>query len=197
MPVLATERLHLRQLHEGDADFIFRLLNDPSWLRHIGDRGVRSVEDARRYIAEGPVAMYVKLGFGLFLVERRSDGASMGLCGLLKRDGLDDVDIGFAFFPEFGGQGYALEAARATLDYGFRQHGLQRIVAITAQGNAASIRLLEKLGLSFERMIALPGKPDEILRLHAIDLGTATLRGGTSPGAFAGTAASHRDPATP
>ena len=176
MPVLATERLDLRQLREGDADFIFRLLNDPSWLRYIGDRGVRSVEDARRYIVDGPVAMYVKLGFGLFLVERRSDGVAMGLCGLLKRDGLDDVDIGFAFFPEFGGQGYALEAARATLDYGVARHGLHRIVAITSQENVASIRLLEKLGLSFERLIALPGKPDEALRLHAIDTATAHAR---------------------
>ena len=170
MPVLATERLDLRQLLEDDADFIHRLLNDPSWLRHIGDRGVRSVEDARRYIVDGPVAMYAKLGFGLFLVERRSDGVAMGLCGLLKRDSLDDVDIGFAFFPEFGGQGYALEAARATLDYGITQHGLRRIVAITAQENAASIRLLEKLGLSFERLIVLAGKTEETLRLHAIDI---------------------------
>lgn len=168
MPVLSTERLDLRQLHEGDAGFIHRLLNDPSWLRYIGDRGVHSVEDARRYIGTGPVAMYQRLGFGLFLVERRSDGAAMGLCGLLKRDGLDDVDIGFAFFPEFGGQGYALEAARATLDHGRTRHGLRRIVAITAQDNQASIRLLEKLGFRFERLIALPGKPDESLRLFAI-----------------------------
>lgn len=167
MPVLATERLDLRQLREADADFIFRLLNDPSWLRYIGDRGVRSVEDARRYIVEGPVTMYAKLGFGLFLVERRSDGVAMGLCGLLKRDGLDDVDIGFAFFPEFGGQGYALEAARATLDFGLVQHGLRRIVAITAQENAASIRLLETLGFAFEHHITLPGQT-ETLRLFAV-----------------------------
>lgn len=170
MPVLATDRLDLRQLREDDADFIFRLLNDPSWLRYIGDRGVRSVEDARRYILHGPVAMYTKLGFGLFLVERRSDGVAMGLCGLLKRDGLDDVDIGFAFFPEFGGQGYAFEAARAALDHGIATHGLRRVVAITSQGNEASIRLLEKLGLGFERDITLPNKPEEVLRLFAIDI---------------------------
>jgi RimJ/RimL family protein N-acetyltransferase len=168
MPVLATERLDLRQLRESDADFIFRLLNDPSWLRYIGDRGVRSVEDARRYIVDGPVRMYATLGFGLFLVERRHDGIAMGLCGLLKRDGLDDVDIGFAFFPEFGGQGYALEAARATLEFGLARHGLRRIVAITAQDNQASIRLLEKLGLRFERDVSLRGDTS-LLKLFAIE----------------------------
>ena len=168
MPVLATERLDLRQLREYDADFIFRLLNDPSWLRYIGDRGVRSVEDARRYIVDGPVRMYATLGFGLFLVERRHDGVAMGLCGLLKRDGLDDVDIGFAFFPEFGGQGYALEAARATLEFGLARHNLRRIVAITAQDNQASIRLLEKLGLRFERDVSLRGDTS-LLKLFAIE----------------------------
>lgn len=166
MPLLTTARLHLRELHDTDADFIFRLLNDPSWLRYIGDRGVHSVEDAHRYIANGPVAMYRKHGFGLYVVERRDDGTAMGLCGLLKRDGLDDVDIGFAFFPEFGGHGYALEAARAALDDGFTRHGLQRVVAITAQDNEASIRLLQKLGFVFERNITLPGAT-EVLRLFA------------------------------
>lgn len=168
MPVLTTLRLHLRELRdtEADADFILRLLNDPSWLRYIGDRGVRSLEDARRYIASGPVAMYARLGFGLYLVERREDGAAMGLCGLLKRDGLDDADIGFAFFPEYGGHGYALEAARAALDAGFSMHRLARVVAITAQGNAASMRLLERLGFAYERDVTLPGG-NEALRLFA------------------------------
>lgn len=168
MPTLTTTRLHLRELRDTDADFIFRLLNDPSWLRYIGDRGVHSVDDAHRYIANGPVAMYRKHGFGLYVVEHRDDGTAMGLCGLLKRDGLDDVDIGFAFFPEFGGHGYALEAARAALDDGFSRHGLQRVVAITAQDNAASIRLLQKLGFVFERNITLPGAT-EVLRLFGAE----------------------------
>lgn len=168
MLVLTTDRLDLRQLREDDADFIFRLLNDPSWLRFIGDRGVRNLDDARRYIVNGPVAMYEAAGFGLFVVERRGDGAMMGLCGLLKRAGLDDIDIGFAFFPEFGGQGYAFEAARATVDYAFAQHGLRRIVAITAQDNIASIRLLEKLGFVQERNITLPNET-ESLRLFAVE----------------------------
>ncbi|MBB5207536.1 GNAT family N-acetyltransferase [Chiayiivirga flava] len=166
MPILATPRLDLRELRDSDADFILRLLNDPSWLRYIGDRGVRSLDDARRYIANGPVAMYTRLGYGLYLVERRDDGAAMGLCGLLKRDGLDDPDIGFAFFPEFGGQGYALEAARAALDAGFAQHGMARVVAITAQDNAASIRLLRAIGFVYERDVTLPGGT-EALRLFA------------------------------
>lgn len=167
-PVLSTDRLDLRELRSDDADFILRLLNDPSWLRYIGDRGVHSLEEARRYIATGPVAMYAARGFGLYVVERRDDGAAMGLCGLLKRDGLDDVDIGFAFFPEFGGQGYALEAARSVLDDGFERLGFTRVVAITAQANASSIRLLEKLGCVFERNITLPGSVDA-LRLFAVE----------------------------
>lgn len=170
MPILATPRLDLRELRDSDADFIVRLLNDPSWLRYIGDRGVHSVDDARRYIANGPVAMYAKLGYGLYVVERRADGVAMGLCGLLKRDGLDDADIGFAFFPQFGGQGYALEAARAALDDGFTRHALQRVVAITAQDNEASIRLLHKLGFRYERDVTLPGA-SQALRLFAATRG--------------------------
>ena len=110
--VLETDRLILRQLSIEDDAFILELVNDPLWLRFIGDRGVRTLDEARNYILKGPVAMYERAGFGLYLVERKIDGVPMGICGLIKRDVLDDVDLGFAFLPEYRGQGYATESAR-------------------------------------------------------------------------------------
>lgn len=156
MHVLDTERLALRWLEPADAAFILELTNDPDWLRHIGDRGIRSLADATRYIAEGPRAMCERLGFGLYCVVLRQTGTAIGLCGLIKRDWLDDVDIGFAFLPAFRGCGYALEAAAATLRYAQDALGLHSIAAIVSPANADSIRLLEKLGLKFERMVAPP-----------------------------------------
>ena len=144
MNVIDTERLTLRLLTTDDALFINQLLNDPEWLRFIGDRGVRSVEDADSYILAGPVAMYERLGFGLYLTERKSDSAPMGMCGLIKRDGLDDIDIGFAFLPQYRGYGYGYEAALATMAYGKSVLRLKRIVGITSPDNSSSIKLLEK-----------------------------------------------------
>lgn len=169
MKVLETERLILRRMSTDDAGFILGLLNEPSWLRFIGDRGVRTIEDAQDYILNGPVAMYARLGFGLYLVELKDDGSSMGLCGLIKRDFLDDVDIGFAFLPKYWGQGYAYEAASAVLAYGQGVLGLKRIVAITAPDNDRSARLLEKLGLRFERLVRYPDDGREV-RLFAVDV---------------------------
>ena len=163
MNVLETDRLILRWLTAEDAPFIAELLNDPAWLRFIGDRHVRSIDDARAYILNGPVAMYAKLGFGLYVTERKTDGVSMGMCGLIKRDGLDDVDIGFAFLPEFYGQGYAEEATTAVMAYGKSTFGLKRIVGITIRDNASSIKLLEKVGLKFERVMRLPNDDEEIM----------------------------------
>jgi RimJ/RimL family protein N-acetyltransferase len=151
--VIETERLRLRHLDESDAPFILELLNDPAWLRYIGDRGVRTLDDARRYIEQGPRRMYTDHGFGLFLVERRTDGAPMGLCGLIRRDTLPDVDIGFALAGAYRGEGYAFEAAAATLRYAREVAGLERVVAIAMPGNHASTRLLERLGMRFERTI--------------------------------------------
>ena len=162
MKVLETERLLLRWLTVDDAEFIMALVNEPSWLRFIGDRGVRSVDDARGYIANGPAEMYARLGFGLFLVERRDDGVPVGMCGLIKRDGLDDVDIGFAFLPRFWGQGYALESAAAVLAYGQAELGFKRIVAITSKDNDRSIRLLESIGMTFEKSIRLRAEDEEV-----------------------------------
>jgi ribosomal-protein-alanine N-acetyltransferase len=127
---LFTERLELREFSAADADFVLRLLNEPSFLRYIGDRGVRTSEDARRYIADGPVAGYARHGHGLLRVLRKSDGAGIGMCGVLKRDTLPDPDIGFSFLPQYWSQGYALEAARAVMAHARGVLGLERILAI-------------------------------------------------------------------
>jgi len=155
MQVIETERLTLRWLTEGDAPFICELLNDPGWRRFISDKGPRSLEDARLYIVNGPLVMYREAGFGLYLTVRRSDHRPIGLCGLIKRKTLADVDLGFAFAPEFLGQGYAYEAASATLKLGWDKFALQRIVAITAPDNAACIKLLTRIGMQFEKMAKL------------------------------------------
>jgi RimJ/RimL family protein N-acetyltransferase len=153
--VLETDRLVLRRLTADDALFILELVNEPGWLRFIGDKGVRTLEDARRYIRTGPVSMYDRLGFGLYLTERKLDGAPIGMCGLVKRDTLADVDLGFAFLARFGQMGYAIEAATAVKAYAEGALGLPRIVAITDPDNERSIRVLEKLGMRREGMLTL------------------------------------------
>ena len=153
MTVCETRRLRLRHLTSHDAAFILELLNDPEFIRNIGDRGVRSLEDAQRYIQSGPVAGYQKSGFGLYLVELKEDGTPIGICGLLKRDYLEDVDVGFAVHPAFRHQGYAFEAAEAVIRHGREVLGLQRIVAIVSPDNHASIKLLRRLGLQYERNV--------------------------------------------
>lgn len=162
LKVLETDRLILRRLSAEDAGFILRLLNEPSWIRFIGNKGVRSLEDARNYILKGPVDMYARLGFGLYLVELKEAGLPIGICGLIKRDSLKDVDIGFAFLPEFWGQGYAYESAAAVIEYGRNALGLKRIVAITSVDNESSIKLLEKLGLRFEGVVKLSDDAEEV-----------------------------------
>ena len=168
MKVLETNRLILRRLSVDDDAFILKLVNDPLWLRFIGDRDVRTLDDARAYILKGPVAMYERVGFGLYLVERKSDGVSLGICGLIKRDALDDVDLGFAFLPEFRAHGYAYESAAAVLAYGKSVFSLKRIAAITSSDNERSARLLEKLGFTFEKMLQLPDDDGEV-KLFALD----------------------------
>jgi RimJ/RimL family protein N-acetyltransferase len=165
-----TDRLVLRRLTPDDAPFILRLLNEPSFLQHIGDRGVRNVADAKQYILTGPMASYERHGFGLFLVELKDGGAPIGICGLLKRDALDDVDVGFAFVPESWSKGYAFESTQATLAYARDTHHLRRVVAIVSPENVASIGLLVKLGFFFDRMVQMPGDRDEV-KLFARRLG--------------------------
>jgi RimJ/RimL family protein N-acetyltransferase len=165
--VLETERLRLRELTAEDAPFILELLNDPDFIRYIADRGVRTEAQAREYIAKGPAASYAANGFGLLLVQLKHEGTPIGVCGLIRREGLEDVDVGFAFLPAYRVKGYAHEAARAVLAHGREALGLGRIVAIVSPDNERSIRLLEKLGMRFEQMVTLPGDDEEI-RLYAL-----------------------------
>ena len=162
MAVLETERLVLRKLESGDAPFILELLNEPSFHRYIGDKGVRTLDDAREYITTGPVESYARFGFGLFLTALKDGDIPIGICGLLKRDSLDHVDIGFAFLPAFWGSGYAHESAAAVMAFGKSAFGLERIVAIVAPDNHASLRLLGKLGMRFDRMIRMSEEGAEI-----------------------------------
>jgi [ribosomal protein S5]-alanine N-acetyltransferase len=164
--VLETDRLALRRLTADDAPFILELLNQPSFLRYVGDKGVRTLDDSRRYLAAGPLHSYEVHGFGLFLVEVKATGEAAGICGLLKRETLEDVDLGFAFLPAFWGRGYAIEAAAATLSLGWTHFGLKRLVAITALDNERSIHLLEKLGFRFETILRLAENSPE-LKLYA------------------------------
>ncbi len=161
--LITSERLSLRWLTADDAPFILELLTNPSWLQYIGDKGLKTTEDARNYIVNGPMAMYEKYGFGLYLVERVADGAALGLCGLIKRDGLADVDIGYGFMPRYWSQGYALESSLAVLDYGRKALGIERVVAITSDDNQASVRLLEKLGLRHTANVRLSDIAPELM----------------------------------
>jgi len=168
--VATTERLVLRWLRLEDADFILELLNDPGWIQHIGDRGVRTREGAADYIRNGPMAMYQREGFGLYLVELKDGGEALGMCGLIKRDTLEDVDLGFAFLEPHCRRGYGYESARACLQLARDTFGLGRLVAITTPANKVSGLLLEKLGFSFEDTVRLGGEDAET-KLYAIDLG--------------------------
>ncbi|MEW6733358.1 MAG: GNAT family N-acetyltransferase [Acidobacteriota bacterium] len=169
MVVLETDRLRLRRLSVNDAAFILRLLNEPSFIENIGDKGVRTIDDARLYILNGPIASYEKFGFGLYLVEMLESNTPMGMCGLLKRDVLEDVDIGYALVPEFWSKGYALESALAVISLASKTLGLKRVLAITSPNNQSSIRVLEKIGFQFERMVKLSDEADEI-KLFAYDM---------------------------
>lgn len=168
MLVLSTERLNLRTVEAGDAPFYLELVNDPSWIANIGDRGIRTLDGARTAIEEGPMAMQARLGYSLYVVERRSDGAAMGLCGLIKRDILPDTDIGYAISPAYWGHGYAYEAAAAVVQHARGALGLPRLLAITSPGNLASNALLRKLGLSLVEQVKLEGW-DEDSNLYRLE----------------------------
>ena len=161
--VLDTERLTLRRLCGDDAPFIVALLNDPSFIKNIGDRNVRTLDDARAYIANGPMEMYQRFGFGLFLVAPKETGTPIGICGLLKRDALNDIDIGFAFLPAYWSRGYAIESAMGVKAWATAELGVKRLVAIVLPGNTPSIRLIEKMGLRAETTVRLTDCGDELL----------------------------------
>jgi RimJ/RimL family protein N-acetyltransferase len=152
MPIaIETERLLIREFTPDDAAFVLRLLNEPSFIENIGDRGVRTEEEAVAYLASGPIASYAAHGHGLCRVELRETGEPIGMCGLLRREQFDDPDVGYSFLPEFWGRGFALESVAAMIEDARRRLGLTRIIAIVAPHNTASSRLLEKLGFTFER----------------------------------------------
>ena len=156
-------------MNEEDAEFILELLNEPSFIQNIGDRHVRTIDDARSYVVNGPMASYEKHGFGLCLVVLKETGESIGMCGLIRRNGLDDVDIGYALLPRFWSKGYAVEAAQAVKTYAKDVIGLKRLVAITDLANEGSIRVLEKIGLRYEKMVRLSADDIE-LKLFGADL---------------------------
>jgi len=169
MDILETDRLFLREFITTDAPFILDLLNDPAFLQFIGDRQVRTLADAEKYIEMGPVASYVRNGFGLCLVLLKDTETPIGMCGLIKRDALEDVDIGYAFLPQHRSKGYALEAVQAVKAYAREVVKLKRLVAIVDPANERSVRVLEKIGMSFEKLIKLSA--DDIdLKLFACDL---------------------------
>jgi RimJ/RimL family protein N-acetyltransferase len=157
-----TERLLLRRFSEDDAPFILTLLNEPSFLRYIGDKKVRTLEDARQYILNGPVASYERNGFGLLLVELKESHTPIGMCGLLKREELSDPDIGFAFLPAFWNKGFALEAATAVLHDARERLRLERVLAITSLDNESSIKLLQRLRFEFERIMQLSADSEQV-----------------------------------
>ncbi len=155
MVVIKTKRLILRTLTTNDAEFIIKLLNEPSFLRYIGDKGVRTIYDAQQYILTGPVDSYERYGFGLYLVELKDEGSPIGICGLVKRPTLTHPDVGFAFLSSHWSKGYAVESASAVMTYGRDILGLTRILAITSPDNYSSINVLKKIGLKFEGTVKL------------------------------------------
>jgi RimJ/RimL family protein N-acetyltransferase len=168
MSVLETERLTLRKITVDDAAFMLDLLNQPSFIQFIGDRGIRTLDDARDIILKRYIDAYERLGFGIYLTLLREDQTPIGICGLVKRDGLDDVDVGYAFLPQFWSKGYASESVSAVLAYARNTLGIRRILGITTPDNAGSIRVLEKAGLKFEGIVKLPGEEAE-LKLFATE----------------------------
>ena len=161
--ILETKRLTFSRLTLADAAFMLELMNEPAFIEFVADRGLRTEADAARYLSEKILPAYERLGYGFYRVNLKESQAAIGICGLVKRDTLDDADIGFAILQRFCGKGYAYEAAVAVMDYGHTVLGLARICGVTAPDNQTSIHLLEKLGLKFQRKFHLPGYGSESL----------------------------------
>jgi len=165
---IETARLALRKFTVDDSHFIVELLNTEGWLKYIGDRNVRTTEDARIYLENGPLRTYVDGFFGLRLVQLKANKVPIGMCGLVKRDYLDHFDLGFALLPNYTGLGYALEIAKKVLEYAFDTLEQEAIFAITLPANFSSIRLLEKMGFSYQHNVIVPDTNEE-LSLYSID----------------------------
>ncbi len=191
MKIIETSRLILREIVETDSAFILDLLNQPSFIKYVGDRNVRTIEETEIFIANRLANSYAENGFGLYAVELNAEFGTtadartiafeiqnpkskiqnllIGICGFVKRDTLPDADIGFAFLPQFCGKGFAFEAAEAMMRYGKTELSLRRVLAITTQNNETSGKLLKKLGFKFERLIKLPHDAEE-LKLFSFDV---------------------------
>jgi len=166
--VLHTERLTLAKLSFDDADFIFDLLNEPTFKRFIGDKGIRTTDDALQYLRDVPLRQYELHGFGLYRVDFGDQNIAAGICGLVSREEFPDPDLGFAFLNAYWGQGYAYESSLAVLAESRDKFSLRRIIAMADEENVASIHLLDKLGFRFERMVTMPGETDSI-RQYALE----------------------------
>lgn len=169
MHLFETKRLLLSRFTLKDAPFILELLNDPAWLRYIGDKNVKTLKAAKDYIRKGPQESYARLGFGLYAVKLRRSGKPIGMCGLLRRDTLDDADIGFAFLPQFTGKGYAFESAEVVLKHAHAALGMKRILAITSIDNHSSVKLLERLGFRFRKRVRLGSSAEELNLFEKLD----------------------------
>ena len=161
--VIKTQRLILRKFTLDDAAFMLKLLNTPTWLRFIGDRNVKTLEEAEQYLLNGNIRSYQEYGFGFYVVVIKETQESIGICGIVKREGLEDVDIGFAFFEQFMGKGYGYESSSAVLNYALNDLKIKRIVAIVDPENVVSIALIKKIGMQFEKMIQLSHKDTELM----------------------------------
>jgi ribosomal-protein-alanine N-acetyltransferase len=179
MTLIQTDRLGLRELNLDDAEFILELLNEAGFIRFIGDKGVRDVPSARDYLSQGPMDSYARNGFGLYAVclrpgqvHQERDGTPIGICGLVKRQGLNDPDLGFAFLSRYWSKGYAVESAAAVLTHARDVLSLQRIVAITSPDNAQSIAVLHKNGFKFERKVRLVDHSPELRLFSLVSAGS-------------------------
>lgn len=168
--IIETERLRLREFNSTDGELIFELLNSPGWLKYIGSRSITTHEDAINYIETKLQKGYRESGFGFYLVEVRETGKKAGMCGLVKREGLEYIDLGFALLPQYENKGYAFESSLGVIQYAKNILNIDKLAAITLPSNLPSIKLLEKLGMKFEKRINIPGDPEELL-LYKMELG--------------------------
>jgi RimJ/RimL family protein N-acetyltransferase len=155
---METERLYLRPVTVDDAELMLAIWNDPAFIRNVADRGIRTMEEARAAIESGAQKLFEEYGYGPYSMALKSDGSMIGICGLFKREILDDPDIGFGVLPDYCGKGYAGEAAAAVVQYARKVLGIRALTAIVSPANDPSIGLIRKLGLTFERMITMPGE---------------------------------------
>ena len=167
--IIETERLRLREFDSTDGELIFELLNSQGWLKYIGSRSIATIDDAVNYIETKLQKGYRESGFGFYLVELKATGVKTGMCGLVKREGLDDVDIGFALLPQYENKGYAYESSMAVIQYAKNKLKINKLAAITMPSNFTSVKLLEKLGMKFDKKISLPGDPEELF-LYKMEL---------------------------